>query len=284
MKTPCGKTGLNIPDTLHGWVSKETLHMETREALYDYIDGGAEQFISYGYAGAVSKTFEKPGEPEVRAEIFDMQDSKNAYGIFSNIRYEENAGYGQGAQYVKGALFFWKDRYFINITTIEETNETESFIRQLAEFIQDLIPEPGEKPGILKVLPIQDLDRNGILYFHHYIWLNAYHFISNDNLFFIDDETDALLARYGTADERSVLLVIHYNNTGDMEKAYNNFISQYFTGVLNTSIFQTEDDRWMGLTAEKDFIIAVFNGITEKQVRRLIQETTERIRDLSGSI
>lgn len=275
----CGRTIYpDIPDTLHGWVVKETLLMDTKEALYDYIDGGAEQFISYGYISAVSKTYEKGDEPEVRAEIFDMQHPKNAYGIFSNIRYEENAGYGQGAQYVRGALFFWKGKYFINITTIDETEEAEKFIRQLAEFIQDLITEPGEKPEILKVLPEEELDRNSIMYFHHYIWLNAYYFISNDNLFFIDDETDALLARYGTTDERPVLLVIQYNDTVDAAVAYDNFVSNYFTENLKTDIFRIEDGRWMALIKENNFLTAVFNGITEEHVRQLIQRTIKNIR------
>ena len=252
--------------------------MDTKEALYDYIDGGAEQFISYGYTSALSKTYEKGDNPEVRVEIFDMQHAKNAYGIFSNIRYEENAGYGQGAQYVRGALFFWKGKYFINITTIDETEENEKFIRQLAEFIQDLITEPGQKPEILKVLPEKELDRSSIMYFHHYIWLNAYYFISNDNLFFIDDETDALLARYGTTDERSVLLIIQYNDTVDAAMAYDNFVSKYFTENLNTDIFRVEDGRWMALIKKENFILAVFNGTTEEQVRQLVKGTVENIR------
>jgi hypothetical protein len=281
MNTLNSDTDLNIPDTLYGWVAKETLLMHTKESLYDYIDGGAEQFISYGYAGALSKTYEKTGEPEVRAEIFDMTDSKNAYGIFSNIRYDENDAYGQGSQYVKGALFFWKGRYFINITAIEETNETVKFVRQLAEYIQDLIPGPGEKPAILKVLPEKELDSNGIMYFHHYIWLNAYYFISNDNIFFIDDETDAVLAKYGTGNEHAFLLVIKYKNNVDAEKAYDNFVSRCFTLYPDAGVFKVEDDKWMALTAQENFIIAVFNGMTEEQVRLLMEKTAENIRNLA---
>lgn len=270
---------LNIPDTLSGWTVKETLQIDSREDLYDYIDGGAEQFISYGYVCAVSKIYEQKGEPEVRIEVFDMYNSKNAYGIFSNIRYEENNDYGQGSQYVKGAIFFWKGRYFINVTTIEETYETEKFIRELANRISDAIPEPGEKPEIIKVLPEPELDSNGILYFHHYIWLNAYYFISNDNILFIDDETDAVSAKYGPADDRYFLLVVKYKNKVDADKAYSNFIIEYFTEDINSTIFQVDDDKWMALTAQENFVIAVFNGRKEKEVSQLVQKTSENIRN-----
>lgn len=279
MNTCASIFDLNIPDTLNGWTVKETLQIDSREDLYDYIDGGAEQFISYGYVCAVSKTYEKKDEPEVRIEVFDMYNSKNAYGIFSNIRYDENDAYGQGSQYVSGALFFWKGRYFINITTIDETTGSEKFIRELANRISDAIPEPGEKPEIIKVVPEPDLDSNGIVYFHHYIWLNAYFFISNDNILFIDDETDAVSAKYGPADDRYFLLVVKYKNNEDAEKAYKNFVNEYFTEDINSMIFQVDDDKWMALTTQENFIIAVFNGSKEEQVSRLVQKTCENIRN-----
>ena len=280
MNTHASIIDFNIPDTLDGWTVKETLQLDSREALYDYIDGGAEQFISYGFVCAVSKTYEKINEPEVRIEVFDMANSKNAYGIFSNIRYDENDDYGQGSQYVTGALFFWKGKYYINITTIEETRVTEKFIREIADSISDAIPDTGEKPELINILPGQDLDSNGILYFHHYIWLNAYYFISNDNILFIDDETDAVSAKYGPADSRYFLLVVKYKNKVDADKAYNNFIREYFTEDITSMIFQVDDDRWMALTVQDNFIIAVFNGMKEEQVRQLVQKTSENIRNL----
>jgi hypothetical protein len=272
---------INIPDSLNGWTVKETLQIGTKEALYDYIDGGAEQFISYGYINAVSKTYEKTGEPDVRIELFDMNNSKNAYGIFSNFRYDENDAYGQGSQYIKGALFFWKGRYFINITAIEETGASERFIGELANHIINLIAEPGEKPEILNVLPEQELDCNGILYFHHYIWLNAYYFISNDNILFIDDETDAVSAKYGSPDDRHFLLIVKYKNIADSEKAFDNFVKEYFTGETDEDICIVEDNKWMAFKKQDDFIIAVFNGNSENQVRELLQKTLENIKKLN---
>ncbi len=280
MNTRLHNIDIDIPDTLNGWITRETLPIETNEALYDYIDGGAEQFISYGYIRAVSKTYEKTGEPEVRLEIFDMGNSKNAYGIFSNIRYEEDDEYGQGSQYVKGALFFWKGRYFVNITTIEETPESKRYIRELAKKISDAVTETGKKPEIIDLLPNTDLDKNGILYFHHYIWLNAFHFISNDNILFINDETDAVLAKYGPADKRSFLLVIQYRNTEDAAEAYHHFVREYFTDEISSHIFQVEDGKWMALKTQDSYIIAVFNGFMEEQAGQLIQETSENIRNL----
>jgi hypothetical protein len=280
MNRHAGMIEPNIPDSLNGWEIKETLHIDSKEELYDYIDGGAEQFISYGYVSAVSKIYEKRGEPEVTIELFDMGNSKNAYGIFSNIRYDENDEYGQGSQYISGALFFWKDRYFVNITATDATIGSEKFIKELAKNISDAIPESGQKPEIISVLPEQDLDSNGILYFHHYVWLNAYYFISNENILFIDDKTDAVFAKYGPSDNRYFLLVVKYQNNGDADKAYNNFIREYFSDDFIPGIFQVDNDKWMALTKQENFIIAVFNGNNEEQVRQLVNRTSENITNL----
>ncbi len=280
MNTCIKNIGIDIPDTINGWLTKETTIIETKEALYDYIDGGAEQFISYGYISAASRTYEKTGEPEVRLEIFNMGHPKNAYGIFSNIRYDENENYGQGSQYVKGTLFFWKGKYFINITTIEETHESERLIRELARKISDAIDETGEKPEIINVLPEKDLDKNGIMYFHHYIWLNAFYFISNDNLFFINDETDAVLAKYRSEDNRTFLLIIKYKNTEDADLAYHHFVREYFAEEITSDIFEVEDNKWMALKTRNNFIIAVFNGFRKEQVSEIVQKTSENVSSL----
>ena len=269
---------MNLPDSFLNRKATEKQHIDTKDVLYNYIDGGAEQFISYGFRNAVSVTYSRNDGPDIRVEIFDMGSSKNAYGIFSNIRYDENNKFGQGSQYVTGALFFWKNKYYVSITTIEETSETVNFIKEMAEYICQQIPVDGEKPQILKLLPQQNLDPNGILYFHNYIWLNSFMFISNDNILNIEDKTDAVFAKYGNMDNRSFLLIVHYQDSTQLAYAYDKFIQQYFSEPIANELFMVDNNRWMGLKTEASDLIILFNGETKQQTEDLIRQTIENIR------
>lgn len=279
MNTSSMSFGLNLPDTLDGWIVSDTLKIDSREMLYDYIDGGAEQFISYGFVNALVKTFIREGETEVRAEVFDMGNAKNAYGIFSNIRYDENSPYGQGAQYVNGTLFFWKGSYFINISANDETTASKKFVNVLATYIDNVIQKPGEKPGILRLLPEQGLDHNGIMYFHHFIWQNAYYFISNENILLINDSTEAVYATYGSQDDRLFLLIVKYQNEEDTKNAYDNFLNNYFDIKAPQDTLYTKDNKWTGIVSQDDFIVGVFNGSDKVQVSKLVQRTVANIKN-----
>ena len=46
-----------LPDNVAGWINKEPDNNYNPSNLYNYINGGAELFISYGFTNAVSRQF-----------------------------------------------------------------------------------------------------------------------------------------------------------------------------------------------------------------------------------
>jgi hypothetical protein len=270
-----------LPDSLRGWTAESLILLDDKVSLYDYIDGGAELYISYGYRNAVSRRYIKQGQPEVVVEIFDMNTPANAFGLFSNTRYEEEYAYGQGSQYVEGALFFWKGRYYVSVMTTEETEESTALIHELGRIISERITETGSKPAILDLLPPEGLDKSGILYFHHYIWLNSFYFIADEDFLLIGDNTDAVLAKYGTPLNRSYVLMISYNDNETAIKAYNNFLNEYFPEGKQAEISQLEDHRWMSVKLEGNILFGVFNGISEEYVKGLMAKTEFNIRKIN---
>ncbi len=261
-----------LPDSLFDWNAEGTVYYNTKESLYDYINGGAELYISYGFKSAVSRKYLKSEQPEVVVEIFDMAKPENAYGVFSNTRYEEDYTYGQGSQYVEGTLFFWKGKYFVSIMTTEETDESKKLIHELGKIISEKIEEEGRKPDILNLLPLNELDRSSILYFHHYIWINSFYFIADENLLLIDDNTDAVLAKYGPADNRAYLLIVRYCNNESAGKAYDNFKNYYFPEAEFRNISQLEDKTWMAINLINSTFFGIFNGRSEEYVSGLMSE------------
>ncbi len=270
-----------LPDSLRGWSAESLILLDDKVSLYDYIDGGAELYISYGFRNAVSRRYIKKGQPEVVVEIFDMGTPANAFGVFSNTRYEEDYSYGQGSQYVEGALFFWKGRYYVSVMTTEETEESTSLVHELGRIISEKITETGSEPALLDLLPSEGLDKSGILYFHHYIWLNSFYFIADEDFLLIGDNTDAVLAKYGPPRNRSYILIIRYDDNETAVKAYNNFLNEYFPEGKHREILQLEDHRWMSVRLEGNILFGVFNGISEEHVKGLMTETELNIRKIN---
>jgi hypothetical protein len=191
------------PEKVDNWQVTDWLDYEG-EALFDYINGGAELYLSYGLVGMTGCKYNGEGLPQVTVEIYEMTSSANAFGIYTQSRDKEEYEYGQGSQSAKDFILFWKDKYYVIITTEKVMPESEKAIRHIASLIDKAIPGTGRIPAIVDALPKIDLAPGGYLYFHHYVWLNAYLFIANYNIINISDKTDAVLAKYGSVDDRGV--------------------------------------------------------------------------------
>ena len=261
-----------LPDSIDGWTVGEQNLLNDKKSLYDYIDGGAELYISYGFTSALSIKYIKSDQPDVVVEIFNMVNSKNAYGVFSHTRYEEDYTFGQGSQYIGGVLFFWKNNFFVSIMTTEETDESKKLINDLGWIISEMIKGEGDKPEILDLLPLNGLEKAGVLYFHHYIWLNSFYYIADENFFLIDNNTDAVLAKYGSPENRSYLLIIQYQDKQVAFEAYSNFLEKYFPEGKHVNILQLEDHTWMSAELVNNTFFGIFNGESEERVSRLLSE------------
>lgn len=163
MKNSTANIYPQLPDSIDGWTAGEQNLLNDRKSLYDYIDGGAELYISYGFTSALSRKYIKSDQPDVVVEIFNMLNSKNAYGVFSHARYEEDYTFGQGSQYIGGVLFFWKNNFFVSIMTTEETDESKKLINDLGWIISEMIKGEGDKPEIIDLLPLNGLEKAGVL-------------------------------------------------------------------------------------------------------------------------
>jgi Family of unknown function (DUF6599) len=260
-----------FPGIIDGWNLTEQLPIATREALYDYIDGGAELYISYGFKNAVSCRYTKAGQPDVTAEIFDLGSSADAFGIYSQTRDKEEKEYGQGSYYVSGAQFFWKGKYWVSLMTNETTDESVALLHSLAAYLDEKLTETGEIPAILSFLPAQERVPGGTLYFHHYIWLNSYYFIVSENIFGVDDHTPAVLAKYGTPEERMILLLIQYPDSAKAEQAYAAFGKDFFPEGLTDHCIRLKNNTWLAAGMLGSMLIGVFDGKSREKTLELFR-------------
>ncbi|MGB7297452.1 MAG: DUF6599 family protein [Candidatus Aminicenantales bacterium] len=248
-----------LPSVIDGWKKADLPAIHDKANLFDYIDGGAELYISYNFKKLLAVRYTGTDEEEIIIDIFEMGNSHNAFGVFSHGRELEDGLVGQGSEYGGGLLTFWKDRYYISIMAYPETEKKKELVLDLGRKLAAAIPAKGALPPVLGLLPEQNLVRNSIRFFHHYIWLNSHFFIANENILQIDDATQAVLAKYKAGDETFHLLVALYPDEERANKAAASFLRHYLPDARE-GMAELPDGRWTGYRLKGRMLSIVFNA------------------------
>ena len=258
--------GRNLPASIAGWTKAGPPVVYTPQNLSTYIDGGAELFLSYNLKNALSQKYKASGKDDMTVDIFDMGSSHDAFGVFAHSRETIDSSVGQGSEYAAGLLTFWKDRYYVSILAYPETPAKKDIVLTLGRTIADAIQGRCPLPPILALLPPDGLSPASVRYFHHYIWLNSFHFVSDDNVLDIGNDTPAALGTYKKDGVALAVLVVRYPNPTRAEAASARFNKDILGGAAN-GLRETKSGRWTGLQRRSDLITVVFNAPSADAVR-----------------
>lgn len=265
-----------LPEQSNEW-SKESDQYFNNGNLYDYIDGAAELYLSYGFNTVISRRYACQDEMDIVVEIFDMKEARDAFGVFTNMREKNQHEFGQGSQQIEGSLIFWKDHYFISLSTHSSTGKSQAAVRKIAVFVDDAIPNEAPVPEIMGLLTEKDLVPEGYCYFHHYIWLNSYYFIANYNILDVNDRTNGIIAKYGPAHKRSYLLLIQYPDEKAAQVAYDKFITEFSPELKTADAVRLKDDTWHTAVRKGNFVASVFNAQSKGEAVQLLDSVKDRL-------
>ncbi len=261
-----------LPAEIDGWRKAEKDTFYNPENLFKYIDGGAELYISYNFQQVLAQKYTKGEGNEITVDIFDMENSYNAFGVFAHSSETPDAAtnrIGQGSEYASGLLTFWKDKFYVSILAYPETEEKKKTVLKLGRDIAEAIPTEGALPPIISLLPTENLVPATTRYFYHYIWLNSHYFISDRDILDIDQNTQAALAKYNEAGEKIFVLLVTYPGKEKADAAYKNFLSNYLTGAKD-NIEQLENSRWTGCKLEENLIVVILDAPSRETVARFL--------------
>ncbi len=262
-----------LPESVNGWRQQGSDEIYNRDNLYEFIDGGAELYLSYGFQKLLHRNFTRPDFPDIIADIFDMGSSANAFGVFMHSRGKADSAFGQGSEYIQGFLNFWKGKYYVTILTMEETPESKQAVFKLGKFIDSRIKQRGSLPQLIKLLPDKGLKESSIRYFHHYIWINSQIRLSDENILKIDDKTEVAAAKY---DEGSTLLIVHYPDAQKAKKVWQNLKENIFPDLKKSAIIK-HGDKWLFIKPENTYLVLIGNASPEP-LSELMKAVLQNIR------
>jgi len=267
-----------LPQEINGWKAEGKDEIYDPQTIFDYIDGAGEVYRSYNFKQLLARRFTKEGKPDIVADLFDMETSKDAFGVFTHDLEGEEAGIGQGSTYNGGLLSLWKDRFFVSLYSEEETEDTRKALFALGEKVASSIIKEGKKPDIVSLLPSENLTEKSAHYFHNHLILNYHFYVSDENILLLDQQTEAALGVYRENNEKSYLLVVRYPEVNKASMAYKSFMKSYMPDATELGLVQTEDMKWTAARLQQDFIIIIFNAPSRFFAKGIIEELEERIK------
>ena len=270
---------ISLPAEAAGWKwDGEEMKCDSK-SVFQYMDGSAELYLAYGFQDLRVRRFERPNQPPITVELYDMASSENAYGIFSFEHQDEAVGIGQGSEFGGGLLRFWKGKYFVSIYADGGGVEVESAILTMGRTTADLIQEMGPEPKLVDFIPGKDLglvDRS-VRYLKSHILLNQRFFIAHQNILNLSRRTEAVLAQYTREKQKVHLLLVRYPSTKEARDAYQSFLGAYLPDAGGKNLLKTEDQKWTLVRERHEGVIVVFGAPTAADAEALLKATEEKL-------
>lgn len=266
-----------LPPEINGWKAQGEDKLFGPETIFDYIDGAGEVYRSYNFEKLLVRRYAKEGKADLVADLFHMGNPEDAFGVFTHDLEGEDAGVGQGSTYKGGLLSFWKDCFFVSLYAEEETEETREAVMALGREVEAAIKGEGEKPALIYLLPLQELRKDTIRYFHNHMILNYHFFVADENILLLDQKTEAALGAYGEREKKFRLLVIRYTGPKKASRAFKNFKGVYMPEVQEKNIIQNEDGKWTAVSLKDEFLTAVFEASSRSRAEQMVKEVEKRM-------
>ena len=125
--------------------------------LYEYIDGEAELYLSYGFKELATLTYfwGSVDDTSFVVDIYDMGTPLSAFGVYSNYRHPNYHYEKIGTEAVVSdfGIKFYQGRYLVELKAGVLSDKIKKAMLTVAQKISKRIKEPAEPPPILTLLP-----------------------------------------------------------------------------------------------------------------------------------
>jgi hypothetical protein len=247
-----------LPAEVDGWKPKGKDQYFDHNNLFSLINGGAEVYRALNVKKVIDRRYQNPRGPDIIVDVFDMGSSQDAFGAYHiDIREEQDVGVGHESEFQGGSLYFWKDRYFVSVVALKQTEDSKKAVIAFGKAIGKKIPRKGKKPELVGRLPQEGIVKSQVHYFHDWEGLNRLHFISEENLLGLSKETEGLLARLHPA---GALVLIRYPHEKDAGLAYKRF----------TDNFRDDDEKFSAAMASGSLLALVLSVGSKGEAREIL--------------
>lgn len=220
----------NLESSYQDWKLSEKVQTFNPENLYDFINGGADNYLSYNFQELSVFTYER-GDKYITLEVYRHKGLPQAFGIYSSEKPSDAQFEKIGVQGYVGAGIcnFYTGNYYIKISTHESASEIPALLRSMATDVAQKLVKVPQAPKALHAFPSIGRIPNSESF-------------TNTNFLGYESLHSAYLSGYKKGDKTFKLFIIELPTTDaakNMITAYAKAIKTNFTG--NEGVFQFKD-------------------------------------------
>lgn len=138
-----------------GWTLTTDSKVFNPQNLWDFIDGAAELFLSYGFVDLTIGTYRSEDSLEIRVEAYRHSSPAMAFGIYSTERKPDYHFLPIGTQgyQEEDVLNFLSGEYYIKCSTHTPGRRIPAAMRSVAQELAGHMNRPARWPAELGYLP-----------------------------------------------------------------------------------------------------------------------------------
>lgn len=147
------------PSGLAGWhVAKGPVDYNPGN-LFEYLDGGAERYVGYGFTRLLHVRYQQGEGDSVTLDLFDMGSELGAFGIYSSLRPTDAGFQPWGVEgYRSGSVAAaWKNRVFVHAEADSEQPVLIEVLERVVRGVCERVEGTLSPPSFLAVLPGEGL-------------------------------------------------------------------------------------------------------------------------------
>lgn len=120
--------------------------------LFDYMNGGAELYLAYGFVEIAVWNYQTAGN-KATVEIYEMGSPADAFGIFSHASKGDPVDVGVPAVLARGMLSFHKGRFYVRVVAKSDPVKAKDMLIALGKQVAGAVPGESKPPKDISLLP-----------------------------------------------------------------------------------------------------------------------------------
>jgi hypothetical protein len=260
-----------LPSRVGLWTRDETTRTITAKNIFEYMDGAGELYIGYRFDRLEVTEYTAPDEKNILVELYFMETPDDAFGLLSldwggepvdlassSPEGKEKQPFWPNALYGEGLLRLRSEAIYARIMAEKETPQAKEAVLALGRAV---VTEGADSssPALLRQLPETlwpewKQRRPVTSYFRSHLVLNSLYYLSQENIFNLGPETEAVITQYERESplgiQRFRVLLVHYPDAEAAGKALTHFRRVYLpdrpSSSTKTQGYFSVEDGWLG--------------------------------------